>query len=217
MPKRKSNGYKRPGYYSCGRMVLGDAGKALKLARHLKTLVNVEQKFNDTLVASTIGTTMTIDQLTNLSVGDTSSTRDGDQVKFMSIDLNYHIVINASATASEVRVILIEDKQTNGVIFTSAMLLEDDSANDALVSPLNLDNKFRFNILYDRNHQVSISGAQRVHIKKFFTVQKKVRYSLAAGNLTDIRSSSYALCLISNEGTNLPSVRRSIRLRFVDN
>ncbi len=215
--KRSHNNHRRPGYVACGRMVYGDAQKALALATRLKGLVNVEFKFLDHIAVSTVSATPTIIQITNAAVGDTAETRDGDQVKLTSIYLNYIITLNASATASTMRVMLIKDSQTNGAIYTAAQLFADSTANDNLVSPLNLDNKYRFKVLYDRNHIVSSTGKSIIHLKKYIKVSDKIRYGGAAGDITDLNSASYSILAVSNEATNQPTFQRSFRVRFVDN
>lgn len=78
MPYKKRSSYKRPGYKSCGRMVYGDAKKALVLARGIKRLINVEVKNFDTQQNNVVITNVpVIVQLTNIPTGDTTNSRDG--------------------------------------------------------------------------------------------------------------------------------------------
>ncbi len=216
---RKRNGYrKRPGYMACGKMVMSDARKALSIARATKALLNVEYKFLDTIVtAGSVGTSPVINQLTNIVQGDGGSSRDGNQVKVVGIYLNYLCTINASATNTQIRVLLVHDSQTNGAIYTSGDLLSDITAVDSIVAPLNLDNKYRFKVLYDRVHHLSDNGNQSISFKKFFKTNSRIRFDGTAGDITDLTSSSYSIMFVSNEATNVAAVTRNLRLRFIDN
>ena len=63
--KKKRYVSKRPGYRSCGRMVVSDATKALYLAKKLKTMINVEYNSLENSTSSSIGIASTRDQLCN--------------------------------------------------------------------------------------------------------------------------------------------------------
>lgn len=208
---------KRPGYGACGKMVYGDAQKALAVARGVKMLLNVELLHHDQQsTLSNISQVFNITQLTNLIQGDTNTTRTGDQVKFVSLSLRAFIKIHAAATASLVRCMIIKDKQTNGVIYTQAQVLADVTANDILVSPINLDNKFRFVILYDKLFNLSFDRAS-ISFSKRIKLNLKVRYGSNAGTILDLNSDSLSLVFISNEAANMPNITQHTRLRYIDN
>ncbi len=220
--------YKR--YYKkrnkkCPRPMFGKADKyvahkALWLGRKALKMLNVEYKFHDVqLTGSAISTTATILQLTNISQGDTGQTRDGLQLKVASILLRIRASVNESATKSSLRCILVHDKQTNGAIYTTAAILRDVTITDAIVSPYELDNKFRFRILYDKVVNLVPSNDSAIQMIDYYKrdVEMRIRYSGNAGDITDIPSSSLSLLLISTEATNTPSVTAFVRIRFVDN
>ena len=79
MPARKKVSYRRPGYRACGRMVYGDAKKALVIAKGVRRLLNVEIKNFDTQFTFVTLGAPTITQLTNIPRGDTTNERDGAQ------------------------------------------------------------------------------------------------------------------------------------------
>ncbi len=214
--KYKKKSY-RPGYVACGKMVLGDAAKALKMASYLKSIVNVEFKNHDTNVQEVISTTASITQLTNIAQGDTTVTRDGSSCKIVSLMLNYFITMHASAIESIMRVIVVHDRQTNQAIYAAADLLHDTSINDALNSPKNLDNDRRFSILYDRCHSLSSAGTTIKNFKFYRKLALRIRYDNAAAAITSLTQNSLSIFLISNEATNTPSINFFLRLRFVDN
>ncbi len=210
----------RPGYKACAKMVAGDAQKALRVARHVKSLLNVEKKNHDVSVTAVgvpdgVGT---IFQLTNIPQGDTTISRDGSNVKIISIYIKILMILDASATTgSSFRVILVHDKQTNQAIYTTAELLSTVVNGSSLVSPLNLDNQFRFRILHDKCYTLSDGGSKHKFVKIFKKVNTRLRFDASTPSIADLRSSSYSLVLIGNETTNEPNVRFEARLRFVDN
>ncbi len=213
-----NNSYKRPGYRSCGKMVYGDAKKALRLARTVKSMLNVEYNIKDTVVTATaISIAPVITQLTNMVQGDGNTTRDGNQIKVTHVQLKYFFTINASATNTCCRIILVHDRQTNAAVFTGAQLLKDVSVNDNVNSPFQEDHRRRFKILYDRVHDLSDNGNQIGRGRKYLKLQILVRYSANAGNIGDLPESSLALVTMATESTNTPLLNAFVRLLFIDN
>ncbi len=200
---------------------VGDVAiKGLAVALAVKKLLNVEHKEHDVQITTTAipVTTGTITQLTNIAVGDTKVLRNGDNIKIESIHIKGLLLINASSANSHIRVMLVYDKQTNGAIYTLANLLEDVTISDSVVSALNTDNKYRFNILYDKIHTLNReSGAQSKTFEIFRKVNKPIRYSTAAGDITDLRSGSYSLVMLQDIVTNEPTTTVFARLIFIDN
>ncbi len=221
MPYKKSykRKYKaRPGYISCGKMVMSDAARALQMAKYLKGIVNVEFKNHDVQqIGVPLSNAVTITQLTNIAQGDTTLTRDGSSCKVMSIMLNYTLQVNSSAAGIVIRIMLVHDKQTNQAIYTSGDLLADTTIVDSLVSPRNLDNKLRFTVLYDRVHTLSVTNNQKLNFKVYKKLNIKLRFDNAAGAITSLTQSSLSLVNWSDEPTNEPSITSFVRLRFVDN
>ncbi len=221
MPRyRKRKQYKRPGYISCGKMVASDASKALTMARHLKSMINVEYKHHNVQLLNTAvtdaGLISNVSFLT--STGNTSQDRDGGQVKWTSFRLAYGIFISTSATKSYFRVMVVHDKQTNQAQFTLADLLFDATVFDNIFSPYNINNASRFNVLYDKVHALSINGDSgniyRVINRK---LNIKMRYDASAGDVTDLSQDSLSLLFIASETTNDPVIQFNYRGRFVDN
>lgn len=197
------------------------AGKSLAVAYGIKRLMNVEVKFFDVsgvavAIPDGVGT---IVQLTNIPQGDTDITRDGAQVKLMSIDFKAFINMSASATASTVTIMLIVDKQTNQAIYTTTALLHTVTNALSVVSPLNLDNKFRFRVLkrwiFDINNDGRNKKVLKWHHK--FGNNMKIRFDNSTSAIEDLTSKSLSLLFISTEGTNEPTIHFFNRLRFVDN
>ncbi len=209
----------RPGYLSCGKMVLSDAAKALKIAQSMKRIINVEIKNFDVSQSSTaITVTPVIVQLTNIAQGDTTSTRDGAQLRTVSLSFNYTLVQNASASISSVRLMLVHDRQTNQAIYAIGDLLDVVTIPSIFVSPRNLDNLKRFHVLYDVHHLLQEnSNNAGFNRKKHFKKNMIVRYDASTPSIADLTYNSLSLVLVGSEATNTPAITFITRLRFVDN
>ena len=219
MPGKKTykKKYKRPGYRACGKMVYGDASRALSYAKGLRRLLNIEIKNHDVQQTTVnLGTVPIITQLTNIPQGDTTITRDGAQCKMIGVDFNYMIQGNTASTIQNVRIMLVVDKQTNQAIYLHTDLLEDITVSDNMITPRNLDNKHRFQVLYDRNHSLGTDSTSVV-VRKYIKKDLLLRYDASTPSIADLTQNSLSLVQWQNDGGNLPSITSFIRIRFVDN
>ncbi len=216
---KKRNYKRRPGYKACGTMVMSDAQWALKKVATLKSLLNVEYKHHNVQATdSSITDAGTITNASLLTQGDSSITRDGGSVKYTSFRLAYSWKINSNATDTFVRVMVVHDKQTNQAQFTLADLLFDATIKDAIYSPPNIDNASRFNILYDKVHNLTINGQNRsVYRNIHKKLNIKTRYDANAGTVADLTQDSISLVFIGDETTNDPALSFNYRSRFIDN
>ncbi len=219
MPRNYRKKSYRPGYRSCGKMVYGDAQKALRIAQSVKALLNVEVKnFDVQLNSSVITDAIGITQLCNIPQGDTSNTRDGSQVKMIGYEFNYFIQQSSAAVNADfIRVMLVVDKQTNQAIYLAADLLDDITNLDSIVTPRNLDNMKRFTVLYDRVHILSKGGTNGAHVKKYFKKDLLIRYDASTSAIADLTSNSISLLTVASTASNDPAITFFGRLRYVDN
>ncbi len=209
--------YRRPGYKACGKMVYGDASRALAVAKGLRRLLNVEIKNFDTQsTVQAINQTPTIQQLSNIPQGDGTSARDGAQCKVIGVELNYTLSHNAAGGGNLIRIMLVLDKQTNQAIYAASDLLEDVTGNDNLVSPRNLNNKHRFSVIHDRLHMMS-AATPVVHFRKFIKRDILLRFDDSTPSIADLTQNSISLLQVGNNTSNLPTLTSFIRLRYVDN
>lgn len=217
MVYKKTNSSSRPGYKRCGKMVYSDAKKALAIARGVKRLLNVEVKnFDVQSTSANLNQTPSIIQLSNIPQGGTTITRDGAQCKMVGLNIHYTIIASATSPRTVCRIMFVLDRQTNQAIYTIGDLLEDSTANDNIVSPFNLDNKHRFQVLYDRIHMLSVS-VPTVTVKKYIRKDLLLRYDNSTPSIADLTQNSLSMVRFANEATNLPEITMFIRLRFVDN
>lgn len=191
-------------------------GKRLeRKVSQLANLINVEFKYNDIKDTSTINTTGLFFLLNGLMLGDTSSSRDGRQIRIKSNQVNLKLTMHPSATNTTIRIIYFMDKQANASAPTTAMLLED--ANVPITSPRNLDNRKRFVILKDEYVCLNVEKSETV-----FEWYKKLDFrtiydSSNVGDITDITTNSFYLFLVCDDGTNTPTYALYNRIRFIDN
>ncbi len=210
--------YRRRKKYGYFGRAGNDAKSAMRMAGKALSLINVEYKNLDTqLTSQAQSDTPTITQITNMNRGDTTNTRDGSSVKFVQLYMRGFVRINASATRTGFRILVVLDRQTNQAVYAIADLLQDVSNADGLVTPLNLDNKFRFHVLYDKLMFLDSNGVESKQFKFFKKVQLKCRYDGDAGTIADLTSKSLSIVTLSDEATNTPVVTLNMRLRFVDN
>lgn len=211
---RKFKNYAKGTYYS------------MNIARqlyNLKRVINVEYKFfdvtgNGTTIPDGVGT---IVQLSNIPQGDTDITRDGAQVKLMSIDFKAILTVNTSDanTGTACTVALIVDKQTNGAIYATGDLLASTANVLSIVSSNNLDNKYRFKVLKRWIVKMDNLANPKVILKYHhkFHNKMKLRFESSTPSIADLNSRSLSLLFISNQATNVPQITFFNRLRYVDN
>lgn len=221
MPYKKSyrRKSKRPGYRRCGTMVISDAQKALAMAKYLKGIVNVEFKTRDTAQTALFvpdGVGLVI-QLSGIAQGSSTNSRDGAQVKCVSVSLEYTVFMDESATATSFRIMLVLDKQTNQAIYAVDDLLDNVANIQSVISPRNLDNKDRFSVLYDKRHVLSSNGSKMQQGSFYKATQIKLRYDGTGATIADLTQNSLSLVVISSEATNTPTLSAQFRLRYVDN
>ncbi len=181
--------------YKTARGVVHTAHKALTIAKGIKKLMNVEFKFLDTqLTFENITTPATIIQLINIPQGNSDSSRDGAQVKLTRVNVKYAIARSAIDTANFVRVMLVLDTQTNGAIYNLFDLLADNTLDDNLVSMLNLDNKYRFRILYNKVHVLSDKGANsKIYRELSKELNTKIRFTASTPSIADLSTNSLSM------------------------
>ncbi len=173
-----------------------------------------ERKFIDTQIVNTaIITTGTITQLSNIAQGLTEFTRVGNKITVTGILLKYLQNANISTNT---RVMLVQDKQTNGAIYVNTDLLEDASAQDIILSPRNSDFKRRFRVVYDRTHPFDVNARATHVVSKFFKMNIPLRYDTNVGDITDLQSSSFSLFVCTETAGAAVVNTVFVRLFFTD-
>ena len=150
--------------------------------------------------------------LTGIAVGDTASTRDGNEIRVKSINLRYLVEANAAAVNSHVRVVLVRMKQT---IADTAPDWNDIFEEDSVVSQKDHRLAQRFTILYDRTHSLSGSkGPTCFSYKWYKSCDLKVKFN--DGTSSDYEAGQIFLFACGSEATNQPAMIFTTRMSYVD-
>ncbi len=198
---------------------------ALKTANKAMSMVAGELKILDNSAVATAipdGAGVIVAELTNSAQGSIDSTRNGNQITLKMLEFQAFIVIASAANSSQVRVMLVQDKQTNGAGFAVDDVLESVTNLLSLISPKESDNKKRFNLLFDKVFVLNRPGISSVqsnvrHIKFRKKLNMKIQYNGTGTTIAALRSNSLALLVISNEPTNEPTIDHFLRLSYIDN
>lgn len=216
--RTKSGRYKRKRNVYAKR-TFNKGVKALRIARQIQRSLNTEKKWVDRFnTAATASSVAQIISLCDLQQGTTAESRIGENIKLVSLYLKMWLSISNAATNTAIRVMIVEDKQCNGTTFILSDLLEHvGSPTQQVVSPLNLNNKYRFKIHFDKVYILSINGNRGLFIDYFKSLEEMIRYKSNNGDVTDLASKNFYLVYMSNEAVNVAGVPYQFRFRFVDN
>lgn len=202
--------------------------------------VGQELRFADTsreniTLPSTLATAVVDNTTTNclnaIAQGTGENQRSGLRVvnKSIQIKVNWDMLGGGDQV---LRLLVVQDRQTNGAQLTGSDVLADQvpgTANDNLAM-VNLENKHRFKILYDKifqteiqmrywNGSAEISGNRVKSINIFIPLGKRgvtTRYLGTTNAVSDIADNSFHLLAITNE-TSTDTVTFNSRVRYFGN
>lgn len=216
--KGKSLHYKASRGKSKARAVRGWSSVANRVKKLEKKTSGIESKFIDFTNATAIMPTALSFRcpVEDILQGDLSSQRDGDSVTLTSVQCRFLFTAHTAADKNIARILIVQDKQTNGTLFTAAELFLDATAQDIIVSPYNLDNKHRFRVLCDDMVEFNADGVASVLYKKYKKLNIKVRYDASTGAVGDLTSNSLQVVVVGFDANNLGDVQSIIRLRYFD-
>jgi len=166
--------------------------------------------------------------LNGMQQGDVDGSRSAGQIRMLGCRIHLGVympantvqgVIAGGASASTcIRVMLVYDRQSNGAAFTNATLLYNN-ANDAnnYTCPLNLRNKQRFKVLFDKNYNLDFRSVQTnavgqwaaynpvksIRIRKRFSLPTFYKDGANVGDVTDIARGALYLITYSFDGTSM--------------
>lgn len=185
-----------------------------KVAVLSKKVGNKERKFLDTQLNNIALTTAPIvTELTNVAQGNSDATRLGSKITIVGIELNYLV---QSAISNSMRILIVQNRQSNGATINSAELYQDNSAGDNIVSPWHKDFKRKFTVKYDKVHLFSSTGNAFSTAKKYIKCNIPIRYDGNVGDITDVQSNSlsYVTSVDIADATAVNTV--FVRLWFTD-
>lgn len=180
-----------------------------------KKTSGMEYKFKDFTVAKTaIATTPTSQNLCLIAQGDDHDERNGDSITVTGVYVNCWISTDTAGDNNVMRLMLIQDKQCNGVGGSIGEVLSAGGATTAIFSPLELDNKHRFRMLWDKTVEVNDAGRSNVIFSKYIPLNLKIRYDGTTGVIADQKSNNifFAFGGVSNLG----DIQINSRVRYLD-
>lgn len=211
------------------------------LNRKIKTIQHRQElKWKDTLVTGiemiNNPNTAQIILLNGLAQGDTSSTREGINTTYTSVQLRAEITSNIAASlvlnAPSFRLVIVRDSQPNGIALTFDNVFDQSVITNRMYCPYNLKYAKRFKIIHDQIGTIHpkvvgittagtttqvVPETQQIRFKKRLGTISN--YGLGnAGTIADISKHSFYLMLISNvlDADQGPLFSGGIRMIFKD-
>ncbi len=186
------------------------SNRVTKLEKEVK---NVEFKTNGQTTTGTVSATPGFVLLNGIIRGDTSLQRDGNVIQVKSIQLSLDYSMDLSSGFTQLRVIIVQDKQPNQL--TPAFTDIFDVAT--MTAFRNLDNRSRF--ITHKNIVVSMSSAGNKggHFDWYKRLNVKTQYDVGnSGAVADITTNAFFLILFSTDSLDPPTITHTTRLRFTD-
>lgn len=192
-----------------------------------------ELKFHDVgLSATSIATggvfIPAANDLTVIAQGTGESERIGRKIVIKKIQLRYRTTFNGVSGGSgpeapeTLRIMLVQDKQTNGSLWTTGQLMEDTTP----YAFRNLANSGRFNVLMEKTLSLDAGSgmgngtSNDVNGKSWFHSWSKIcnipiEYDSTTGAITEHRTNSLRMIVFAETGTQV-SLEGVCRLRYSD-
>lgn len=182
----------------------------------LKNLVNAETKYLDTTggpsaVSNAVGSFGTALNLVQES--SDYNGREGRSIINDSITVNWILTINASATNTFIRCMIVSDKKPD----VSAANIGDviGSSGDYLTQIDKEKNGDRFVIL--KNWLVNLSSVSKQSDQGKIYLNLKGTHTTFSNTTTGLEKNRLIFFAISNEATNTPTIYFNCRFRYRDN
>lgn len=188
----------------------------------VKTLVNAEKKFIDTVSS---GTTLaaapsgTLVLLNGSTQGDTYTNRDGNSFKMVSLQIQGAVSMPSAALRDFVRISVVLDQQPNAAAPTGGISSIYDvsvsSGSYALRAKQTVD---RFKVLKEIVLPLSANGNEMQCFKEFLTLDVHTKNNDSnTGTISDIYTNALYLVFAGNNSSNQSTIYYSCRVRFIDN
>lgn len=188
--------------------------KLANSVRFIKGLINSELHEFDVALSSAISTTWSISNLVAIDQGTGNNNRIGNKILAKAMFYRMTIVQNASAVATIVRYIFLQDTANPNGSLPSATDFIQNLAD--VNSPLSSTLSDRWIILRDNTVCLSNSGDKVFYEKRYLKINDHINYTGGTGNSSFDKGSIY-LVRISNESTNTPTFAADTRLTYYDN
>ncbi|QGH73225.1 MAG: capsid protein [CRESS virus sp. ctrF513] len=187
------------------------ASTALRVAKQVKGLVNVEYKKRDLAQSeSPDNATLSVAGLCSIGQGDTDQARNGNEVRAKGIQFRLSLSKHSTATNTMVRIMLLRcvDGGTPTV-----NILENVGTYRCLAPKAS---QYANQFITIKEWTVVLNQTTPIKIINYY---KKLNHHIKwySTGSTDFKSGSYCLAMLSNEATYLPNIIGYSRIRFIDN
>lgn len=224
--------FRQPGWRNINAGHVADYGmKAWQLAKHIATLINVEEKVWDVDGSSgtTITSTPTVVNLSNIAQGSDFYNRIGDSILVQKLEFRAYAEGNGLTNGNVLRVLIVSDRLQSGT---------DPSLGDVLqagtlpyLQPYQEPKDGRFTVIYDELVALPSYGAGLATsgTSTAFTVgrevmpvmdrkwNKHIKYQGATGADASNWLGGLYLMAVSGDAANGPTLRYTFRVRYTDN
>ncbi len=208
---RTGPGHRSKAFRRSGKGTRAIAKRALRVAKlNVPELKNLD----GTALNGAQAATWNIVRMSIPAQGDTDLARDGMKVLNMSIGLQGMVTQHASATNTTVRIVVVQDRQNNGVLPVASDIFEQDTLNTFY--QFSADNRRRFKIILDK--YINLEATSKIHqpIHEFRRVSGRQTYNGTTNVDASAGANSLWVCFCSNEATNTPTVDCDVRFVFRD-
>lgn len=186
--------------------------------QRLRGLVNSEMNKADYGAAPTVSDNpaQTLIHLSAVAIGDSASQRTGNSIYARALNgtLTFERSAASTTVATYVRMMLVQDTQQIADSGGASLTAVSDVLQSDWESHLNQATVGRFKVLKSKIIMLN-SQYPSATLKFNKAMRHHIRYN---GTLSsDIQRGGLYLVLLSNEATNVPTVRYNIRLSYHDN
>lgn len=196
--------------------VRGIKDKATRAAiLRLVERINSEVHYSDiSLGATAVSTTAAFNLLNGSQTGDGVTNRTGSSIRLRGTDLRFSITGNVIAVSTLTRVLVVIDKEADGLAFAATDLLTSSSVYAAYSA----FNQMRFTILYDKVFSNTTGGPFQQVVCHRCKYDVHCMYNAGnAGTVADINTNSVYLMYVSDQAVNTSTIQGYFRTWFIDN
>lgn len=205
---------KKPAWYNRKYNAMQLAAKAWKGVRYIRGLVNSEMFYKDT-TATIGGAQSNITSLTDIAVGDGTSSRTGNSILLRSVYIRGFVELNPAVTLdTRITIALVQDKQQ--VSDTSPTVAQMFTSTTDAQSTIQRDTGIgRFKILWRKTLVLTPGNNNAQLLQKYIKLYSHIRYNGTASS--DIQKNGLYLVQINSESTHFPVATFNCRVGYHDN
>jgi len=205
--------------------------KAYQMAKSIVRLINVEEKVFDvdgTASATTLTTTPTVVNLSNIAQGTDYFNRVGNSIKPLSIRIAWSSMGSNAAAYNRMRLMVVQDKENQGVDPTLGEVLA--GLSQPILAPMNPETGRRFKVLLDTSEAYTnlvgpttsgTSAGYNPELKPDQSITVKlgghIYYDDTAGADASNLEGAIFLMAVSLDASTGPTMRYATRIIFTDN